>query len=125
MKNLWDKLFGAFFGIVGAADFLSILLLYKMHNLGKNLVLKAFPMEYWVIKVGEMSIAVAYILLCLLGLCNRGRTLALLALLFVLLRLLSNVPLLGSATKITLGSIISSLIIYIGGTATVHNLRRC
>lgn len=125
MGALWNKLFGAFFGIVGTADFLSILILYKMSNPGKTLVLKAFPVEYWVVKVGEMGVAFAYPVLCLVGSCNRRKTLALLAFLFVLLRLLSNVPLLGNITKITAGGIISSLIIYIGGMATMYNLRRC
>ncbi|NJF25960.1 hypothetical protein [Thermococcus sp. Bubb.Bath] len=125
MKDLWGKFFGVFFGVIALADFLSLIILYRTNNPGKVLLLKAFPVEYWAIKVGEMSAALAYIVMCFAGSCNSRKTLALLAFLFVALRLLSNVPLLGNITKITLGSLIGSVIIYIGGMATMYNLRRC
>ncbi len=120
--NRWIKLlFLIFFLMVLIGDLMSLINLYLMEPAQRRLILNVLPPAYWSLRALEILVSGLYII----GLVNAfGRkSMAGLAFLFTLLRLLSTGILNGVETIITWRILVQYSIFYVAGIITAYHLK--
>ncbi len=120
--NRWIKLlFLIFFLMVLIGDLMSLMNLYLMEPAQRRLILNVLPPAYWSLRALEILVSGLYIF----GLVNGfGRkSMAGLAFLFTLLRLLSTGILNGVETIITWRLLVQYSIFYVAGIITAYHLK--
>ncbi len=118
----WVKLmFLIFFLLVLIGDLMSLINLYLMEPVQRRLILNVLPPTYWSLRALEILVSGLYIF----GLVNGfGRkSMAGLAFLFTLLRLLSTGILNGVETRITWRLLVQYSIFYVAGIITAYHLK--
>ncbi|AJC72821.1 MAG: hypothetical protein J7K48_00095 [Thermococcus sp.] len=114
-------LFLIFFLLILITDLLSLINLYLLDPVHRQLILNVLSPEYWLIKVFEILVSGLYVF----GIVNDfgEKRMAGLAFLFTVIRLLSVGVLNGVKTIITWRLVVQHSILYVTGIITAYHLR--